>query len=144
MVWIKQTKFQLGQIQHSRVLIQKYIWFVHKAICKSIVIKDEKQNKYLGLNFTSSMTWNCHLEIAIKKGFHKLNHLRRVIPRTTKENVKCNLVKTYILCGLLCIKCLEPRTPVSSTLRQTAKIMFKMNNLPFSLGWQRTRWEPNF
>ena len=42
------------------------------------------------------MTWNCHLEIAIKKVFQKLNHLRRVIPRTTKETVKCTLVKTYI------------------------------------------------
>ena len=42
------------------------------------------------------MTWNCHLEMAVKKGFQKLNHLRRVIPRTTKETVKCTLVKTYI------------------------------------------------
>ena len=34
--------------------------------------------------------------MAVKKGFQKLNHLRRVIPRTTKETVKCTLVKTYI------------------------------------------------
>ena len=42
------------------------------------------------------MTWNCHLEMAVKKGFRKLNHLRRVITRTTKEMVKCTLVITYI------------------------------------------------
>ena len=55
----------------------------------------------LGLIFTASMTWNFHLEIAVKKGFQKLNHLRRVIPRTTKETVKCTLVKTYIFSAVI-------------------------------------------
>ena len=63
---------------------------------KSIVIKNEKQIKDLGLIFTSSMTWNYHLKIAIKKGLQKLNLLRRVVPRNTKETIKCTLVKTYI------------------------------------------------
>ena len=63
---------------------------------KGIAIKNEKQIKDLGLIFTASMTWNCHLEMAVKKGFQKLNHLRRVIHRITKETVKCTLVKTYI------------------------------------------------
>ena len=59
-------------------------------------IKDEKQIKDLGLTVTVSMSLNCHLEMALRKGFQKLNHLRRVIPRTTKKTVKCTLVKTYI------------------------------------------------
>ena len=41
------------------------------------------------------MTWNCHLELAVKKGFQKLNHLRIVYPAAQK-NIKCTLVKTYI------------------------------------------------
>ena len=67
-----------------------------ELFAKGIAIKNEKQIKDLGLIFTASMTWNCHLEMAVKKGFRKLNHLRRVIPRTTKETAKCTLVKTYI------------------------------------------------
>ena len=42
------------------------------------------------------MTWNGHLGISIKEGYQKLNHLGRVIPRTTKETVKCTMVKTYV------------------------------------------------
>ena len=38
-----------------------------------------------------------------------------------------NSENIYILCGLLCVKGLEPRTTVSSTLVKTAKIMFKMD-----------------
>ena len=56
-----------------------------KLFAKGIVIKNEKQIKDLGSIFTFSVTWNCHLEIAIKKGFQKLNHLRRVVHRTTKK-----------------------------------------------------------
>ena len=40
-----------------------------KLFAKGIVIKNEKQIKDLVLFFTSSMTWNCHLEIVIKKDF---------------------------------------------------------------------------
>ena len=80
------------------------------------------------------MTWNFLLEIAIKKEFEKLNHLRRVIHRTTKKDQMHIVENIYILCGLLCVKCLEPRTTVSSTLGKTAKIMFKMDNCRSVLG----------
>ena len=72
------------------------------------------------------MTWNCLLDMIKKKGFQKRNHLRRVIPRTTKETVQMHIGENiYIFWGLLCLKSLEPRTSASSTLRETAKIMFK-------------------
>ena len=102
-----------------------------ELFAKGIAIKNKKQIKDLGLIFTASMTWNCHLEMAVKKSFQKLIHLRRVIPRTTKNCQMHVGEKIYILCGLLCIKCLEPRTTLSSTLGKTAEIMFKIDNLPF-------------
>ena len=40
----------------------------------------------------------------------------------------------YFLCGLLCVKCLEPRTTVSSTLGKSAEIKFKMDNCRSVLG----------
>ena len=67
-----------------------------ESFAKGIAIKNEKQIKDLGLIFTANMIWNCDLEMAVKKGFQKLNHLRRVIPRTTKQTVKCTVVKKYI------------------------------------------------
>ena len=45
-----------------------------ELFAKGIAIKNEKQIKHLGLIFTVSMTWNCHLEMAVKKGFQTLNH----------------------------------------------------------------------
>ena len=57
-------------------------------------IKIEKQRPRIF--FTSSMTWNCHLDMNIQNGFQKLHHLGRIIHRTTTETVKCTLVKTYI------------------------------------------------
>ena len=52
-----------------------------------IAIKKEKQIKHLGINFTSSLNLNCHLDFTIMKEFQKLNHLKIVIPRTTEEFV---------------------------------------------------------
>ena len=55
-------------------------------------------------------------------------------PFNRKFNRNCQMhvgENIYILCGLLCFKCLEPRTTVSSTCEKTAEIMFKMDNLPF-------------
>ena len=40
-----------------------------ELFAKRIALKNEKQIKDLGLIFTVSMTWNCHLEMAVKKGF---------------------------------------------------------------------------
>ena len=40
-----------------------------ELFAKGIAIKNEKQIKDLGLIFTASMTWNCHLEMSVKKGF---------------------------------------------------------------------------
>ena len=34
-----------------------------------IAIRNKKQIEDLGLVFTASMTWNCHLEMAVKKSF---------------------------------------------------------------------------
>ena len=67
-----------------------------ELFAKGNAIKNKKQIKDLGLIFTVSMSLNCRLEMAVKKGFLKLNYIRRVIPRTTKQTVKCTLVKTYI------------------------------------------------
>ena len=55
-------------------------------------------------------------------------HRKRSCQRHIGENI-------YILGGLVCIKCLKPtRTSVSPTLGKTAKIIFKMDNLPINFG----------
>ena len=92
MVLFKQTKF--WQIQHSWVLIKNTYDSSTELFAKGIAIENGKPIKDLGLLFTSSMTWNCHLKMAEKKGFQTLNHLRRVFPRSSKEIVKCTL--TYM------------------------------------------------
>ena len=114
-----------------------------ELFAKGIAIKNEKQIEDLGLIFTSSRTWNCHLVMAIEKGFKNLNHIRRVIPRTTKKLSNAHwqhYIYIYIYnLRFLCVKCLESRTTVSSTHGKTAKTMFKMDNLPFTFGRQRMR-----
>ena len=63
---------------------------------KDTAIKNEKQIKDHRLIFVSNLTWNCHLQLSVRKRFQKLNYLRRVKPHITKAIAKCTLVKTYI------------------------------------------------
>ena len=65
-----------------------------KLFAKGTVIKNEKQKPRF--NFYVQHDLELSPRNSHKKGFQKLNHLRSVIPCTTKETVKCPLVKTYI------------------------------------------------
>ena len=44
--------------------------------------------------------WELSPQNGHKERISEIEHLRRVIPRTTKETVKCTMVKTYILCAV--------------------------------------------
>ena len=75
--------FDFGQFRVLEFSFKNTYEPSENLFAKGLAIKNEKQIKDLGLIFTSSMTWKCHLDMIINKVFQKLNHLRRVIPCTT-------------------------------------------------------------
>ena len=101
LTWVHDVDFRLADSWKRSVgtfakCRPKRKWLGVRVSSSWLSLLTWKQIKDIGLIFTASMSWNFYLERAVKKGFQKLNHLRRVIPRTTKETVKCTLVKTYI------------------------------------------------
>ena len=104
-----------------------------ELFAKGIAIKNEKQRSRI--NFYSQHD----LELSSRKGgkekFSKTESFKKSYTQHHKRNCQMHVGENiYFLCGLLCVKCLEPRTTLSSTLRKTAEIMFKMDNLPFCSG----------
>ena len=58
-------------------------------------LKMEDHTKYLGIEISSDLQWNHHIDKIVKKGNSTLGFLRRNL-RTSKEDLKCTAYKTLV------------------------------------------------